>query len=221
MGFNVAIDGPAGAGKSTIAKRVAKKLGFIYVDTGALYRAIALYMVMNQVDGSDAQAIESHLGEVNVSIRHENGEQQVFLNGENVTSQIRTEQVSKMASQVSVYLAVREKLRDLQLQLAKDFDVIMDGRDIGTNILPNANVKIYLTASPKIRAQRRYLELTEKEIDCNIEEIETEIIERDNRDMHREIAPLRQAEDAVLVDSSAMSLEEATNAIISLIQMKE
>lgn len=221
MGFNVAIDGPAGAGKSTIAKRVAKKLGFIYVDTGALYRAIALYMVMNQVDGSDAQAIESHLGEVNVSIRHENGEQQVFLNGENVTSQIRTEQVSKMASQVSVYPAVREKLRDLQLQLAKDFDVIMDGRDIGTNILPNANVKIYLTASPKIRAQRRYLELTEKEIDCNIEEIETEIIERDNRDMHREIAPLRQAEDAVLVDSSAMSLEEATNAIISLIQMKE
>lgn len=221
MGFNVAIDGPAGAGKSTLAKRIAKQLGFIYVDTGALYRAIALSMIMEQVDVSNMQAVSERLAQVDVSIRYEFGEQQVFLNGANVTGLIRTEQVSKMASQISVYPVVREKLKALQIQLAKDFDVIMDGRDIGTNILPHADVKIYLTASPKIRAQRRYLELTEKGIKCNIEEIEAEIIERDNRDMHRDIAPLKQAEDAVLVDSSAMSLEEVVNSIISLIKVKE
>lgn len=217
MGFNVAIDGPAGAGKSTIAKRVARELGLIYVDTGAMYRSIALYMVRNGVDGNDMNAVLDRLDEVDVTIRYKNGEQQVVLNGENVNAWIRTEEVSQMASKTSVYPKVREKLTDLQLKLAKDYDVIMDGRDIGTHILPNADVKIYLTASTKIRAQRRFLELTEKKIDCNIEEIETEIIERDYRDMHRETAPLKQADDAVLVDSSDMSLEEVVNSIISLI----
>lgn len=217
MGFNVAIDGPAGAGKSTIAKRVAKELGLVYVDTGAMYRSIALYMVRNGVDGNDMNAVLERLDEVDVSIRYKNGEQQVILNGENVNACIRTEEVSQMASKTSVYPKVREKLTDLQLKLARDYDVIMDGRDIGTHILPNAEVKIYLTASTKIRAQRRFLELTEKKIDCNIEEIETEIIERDYRDMHRETDPLKQADDAVLVDSSDMSLEEVVNSIISLI----
>ena len=202
MGFNIAIDGPAGAGKSTIAKKIAEKLGFIYVDTGAMYRAIGLYLLRAGVPYDDAQAVEDAIREIQISIAYQNGEQQVLLNGENVSAQIRTEEVGNMASKTSQYPAVRVKLLELQRQLAASADVLMDGRDIGTCILPNADLKIYLTADPRVRAKRRYLELTEKGISCNIEEIEKDIIERDLRDTTREVAPLKKAEDAVEVDTS-------------------
>ena len=168
MGFNIAIDGPAGAGKSTIAKRVAKELGFIYVDTGAMYRAIALYFLQNQIDTSDEETVREALNGIQVSIAYENEEQQILLNGENVTGSIRREEVGNMASVTSAYPAVRKKLLSLQQELAASADVIMDGRDIGTCVLPKAPLKIYLTASVKTRAKRRFEELTEKKIPCNI-----------------------------------------------------
>lgn len=214
MGFNIAIDGPAGAGKSTIAKRVAKELGFIYVDTGAMYRAIALYFLQNQIDTSDEETVREALNGIQVSIAYENGEQQILLNGENVTGSIRREEVGNMASVTSAYPAVRKKLLSLQQELAASADVIMDGRDIGTCVLPKAPLKIYLTASVKTRAKRRFEELTEKKIPCNIEEICKDIEERDYRDMHRDVSPLCQAEDAVLVDSSDMTIQEVTDAIV-------
>lgn len=214
MGFNIAIDGPAGAGKSTIAKRVAKELGFIYVDTGAMYRAIALYFLQNQIDASDEETVREALNGIQVSIAYENGEQQILLNGENVTGSIRREEVGNMASVTSAYPAVRKKLLSLQQELAASADVIMDGRDIGTCVLPKAPLKIYLTASVKTRAKRRFEELTEKKIPCNIEEICKDIEERDYRDMHRDVSPLCQAEDAVLVDSSDMTIQEVTDAIV-------
>lgn len=214
MGFNIAIDGPAGAGKSTIAKRVARELGFIYVDTGAMYRAIALYFLQNKISASDEAAVREAVGKIRVSIAYENGEQQVLLNGENVTGSIRREEVGNMASATSAYPAVREKLLSLQQELAASADVIMDGRDIGTCVLPEAPLKIYLTASVKTRAKRRFEELTEKGIACNIEEICKDIEERDHRDMHRKIAPLCQAKDAVLVDSSDMTIREVTDTIV-------
>ena len=214
MGFNIAIDGPAGAGKSTIAKRVAKELGFIYVDTGAMYRAIALYFLQNQIDASDEETVREALNGIQVSIAYENGEQQILLNGENVTGSIRREEVGNMASVTSAYPAVRKKLLNLQQELAASADVIMDGRDIGTCVLPKAPLKIYLTASVKTRAKRRFEELTEKKIPCNIEEICKDIEERDYRDMHRDVSPLCQAEDAVLVDSSDMTIQEVTDAIV-------
>lgn len=214
MGFNIAIDGPAGAGKSTIAKRVAKELGFIYVDTGAMYRAIALYFLQNQIDTSDEETVREALNGIQVSIAYENGEQQILLNGENVTGSIRREEVGNMASVTSAYPAVRKKLLSLQRELAASADVIMDGRDIGTCVLPKAPLKIYLTASVKTRAKRRFEELTEKKIPCNIEEICKDIEERDYRDMHRDVSPLCQAEDAVLVDSSDMTIQEVTDAIV-------
>ena len=214
MGFNIAIDGPAGAGKSTIAKRVAKELGFIYVDTGAMYRAIALYFLQNQIDASDEETVRGALNGIQVSIAYENGEQQILLNGENVTGSIRREEVGNMASVTSAYPAVRKKLLSLQQELAASADVIMDGRDIGTCVLPKAPLKIYLTASVKTRAKRRFEELTEKKIPCNIEEICKDIEERDYRDMHRDVSPLCQAEDAVLVDSSDMTIQEVTDAIV-------
>lgn len=213
MGFNIAIDGPAGAGKSTIAKRVAHELGFIYVDTGAMYRAIALYFLENQIDASEEEAVREAVSKIRVSITYENGEQQILLNGENVTSSIRREEVGNMASVTSAYPAVRKKLLSLQQELAASADVIMDGRDIGTCVLPKAPLKIYLTASVKTRAKRRFEELTEKGIACNIEEICKDIEERDYRDMHREVSPLCQAEDAVLVDSSDMTIREVTDTI--------
>jgi CMP/dCMP kinase len=214
VGFNIAIDGPAGAGKSTIAKRVAKELGFIYVDTGAMYRAIALYFLQNQIDASDEETVREALNGIQVSIAYENGEQQILLNGENVTGSIRREEVGNMASVTSAYPAVRKKLLSLQQELAASADVIMDGRDIGTCVLPKAPLKIYLTASVKTRAKRRFEELTEKKIPCNIEEICKDIEERDYRDMHRDVSPLCQAEDAVLVDSSDMTIQEVTDAIV-------
>ena len=213
MSMNIAIDGPAGAGKSTIAKRLAKKLGFIYVDTGAMYRAMAYYFLQHNIDAKDENAIAAACPDVDVTITYENGEQQVLLNGENVNGVIRNEEVGNMASSTSVYPVVREKLVELQRQLAKSADVIMDGRDIGTCVLPDAQVKIYLTASSATRAKRRFDELTEKGVSCDLAEIEKDIIDRDYRDMHRETSPLRQAEDAVLVDSSEMNIDEVVDAI--------
>ena len=213
MSMNIAIDGPAGAGKSTIAKRLAKKLGFIYVDTGAMYRAMAYYFLQKHTDPSDEKAIAAMCPDVDVTIAYEGNEQQVLLNGENVNGFIRTEEVGNMASSVSVYPVVRTKLVELQRELAAKSDVIMDGRDIGTCVLPDAQVKIYLTASAKTRAQRRYEELTAKGETCDLEQIEKDIIDRDYRDMHRETSPLAQAKDAVLVDSSEMNIDEVVDAI--------
>ena len=214
--FNIAIDGPAGAGKSTIAKAAAKKLGFIYVDTGAMYRAMAVYFLDRGIGSQEEEKIREACNSAEITIRHEDGRQQVFLNGENVSGRIRTQEVGEMASRISVYLPVREKLVKLQQQLAKTSQVIMDGRDIGTCVLPDAQAKIYLTASTRVRAERRLKELLEKGLECSLEEIEEEIKERDYRDMHREHSPLRQAEDAVLVDSSDMTIDEVVERILSL-----
>lgn len=216
MSFNIAIDGPAGAGKSTIAKRVAKELGFIYVDTGAMYRTIALYLLTNQVDCEQEEQLAAALDNIEISIAYENGEQQMLLNGENVTGRIRTEEVGQMASRSSAKPIVRAKLLALQRSMAASSDVLMDGRDIGTMILPDAQLKIYLTASTAARAKRRYLELQEKGETCSLEEIEKDMEERDYRDMHRETAPLRQAEDAVLVDSSDMTIQQVVERIKAL-----
>ena len=218
--FNIAVDGPAGAGKSTIAKAVAAKLGFIYVDTGAMYRAMALYFLRQGIGKEDEKAIETACSQVEITIRYEDGSQQVILNGENVSSAIRAEEVGNMASATSVYLSVREKLVQLQQDLAKTANIIMDGRDIGTCVLPDAQAKIYLTASSSVRAKRRYEELKEKGVMCNLEEIEQDIIERDYRDMHREHSPLKQAEDAALVDSSDMTIEQVIDAIIAVARRK-
>lgn len=218
MSYNIAIDGPAGAGKSTIAKKLAKELGYVYVDTGAMYRAIAYYFLQNQVDVNDEEAIASACPNVNVTIAYQNGEQQVLLNGENVNGVIRKEEVGKTASTTSVYPVVRAKLMDLQHELATKENVIMDGRDIGTVVLPNADVKIFLTASSKVRAKRRYDELTEKGVECDFDEIEKDIIDRDYRDMHRETAPLKQAEDAILLDSSELDIDGVVNRMKKIIK---
>lgn len=220
MGFNVAIDGPAGAGKSTIAKRVAKENNFIYVDTGAMYRAIGLYIVRQGIDIHDKEAVEKAAPDAKVSLTYENGEQVVVLNGENVNGLIRTEEVSQAASVTSAYPVVRELLFEMQQTLAKENDVVMDGRDIGTVVLPNAQAKIYLTASVEERARRRFEEYKNKGMDVDIEELKKEIAQRDHQDMTREIAPLKQADDAVLVDSSDMNIEEVTKAIMDIIKEK-
>lgn len=216
MAYSVAIDGPAGAGKSTIAKLISKEMGYIYVDTGAMYRAMAVYFTKNNIDPDDENAINAAVGNVDISIEYQNGEQQVILNGENVTGLLRTEETGNMASRTSKYKEVRSKLVELQRQLAKTSDVVMDGRDIGTAVLPNADLKIYLTASSRTRAERRCKELVEKGVNCDIDTVEKDIIDRDYRDMHREISPLTQAEDAVLVDSSNMSIDEVVKEIIKL-----
>lgn len=220
MSFNIAIDGPAGAGKSTIAKQLAKELSFIYVDTGAMYRSMALYFMRNDIAKEDEAAISDACKTVEVSIAYENGEQQVLLNGENVSKEIRKEEVGKMASATSVYKEVRKKLVELQQKLAADKDVIMDGRDIGTCVLPNAQVKIYLTASVETRAERRCQELLEKGAACDLEVIKKDIADRDYQDMHREISPLKQAEDAILVDSSDMGIEEVVETIKNIYREK-
>lgn len=220
MGMNVAIDGPAGAGKSTIAKAVAKELGYIYVDTGAMYRAIALYLLRNGIKAEEEDVISARCKEAKVSIEYVDGKQVVLLNGEDVNGLIRTEEVGSMASSSSTNKDVRLQLLDLQRELARKNDVIMDGRDIGTNILPDAQAKIYLTASIEVRAKRRYEELTAKNVACDYEEIKREIAIRDERDMNREIAPLRQAEDAVLLDSSDLTIDEVKEEIIRIIKEK-
>jgi cytidylate kinase len=216
MSKQIAIDGPAGAGKSTIAKKVAAELGFIYVDTGAMYRAMALYMIKNGIRADEPEKISATCESADITIRHENGEQVVLLNGENVNGLIRTEEVGNMASASSVNGDVRRKLVELQQKLASETDVVMDGRDIGTVVLPNADVKVYLTASSRVRAERRFKELTAKGENCDIDVIEKDIIERDYRDMHRDISPLKQADDATLVDSSAMTIDEVAKTIVDL-----
>ena len=216
MSYNIAIDGPAGAGKSTIAKLVAKKRGYIYVDTGAMYRAMALYLLRTGVDISDRAAIAKACQNADISIAYQKGEQEVLLNGENVNAYLRTEEVGNMASVSSAVPEVRKKLVELQQELAAKEDVVMDGRDIGTVVLPNADVKVYLTASTHTRAMRRFLELQEKGQAADLEKIEADIADRDYRDMHRETSPLRQAEDAVLVDSSEMTIEQVVERILSL-----
>lgn len=216
--YNIAIDGPAGAGKSTIAKMAAKKLDFIYVDTGAMYRAMALYFLRREIDAKDEKKIAEACEYINVTIAYQEGEQQVLLNGENVNAFIRTEEVSMMTSNTSKYPAVREKLLYLQRELAAANNVIMDGRDIGTCVLPDAELKIYLTASASERAKRRYLEQKERGVESDLAQIERDIIARDEQDMNREIAPLKQAEDAIYLDTSDMTIEEVVTKIVSLVQ---
>ena len=216
MGYNVAIDGPAGAGKSTIAKLVAKEKGFIYVDTGAMYRGLAIHFLNQGIQADETEKVIKACRDAEVTIRYENGIQQVYLNGANITSRLRDEEVGNMASMTSAIPEVRAKLLELQQNLARTQNVIMDGRDIGTCVLPNADVKIFLTASVETRAKRRSDELMAKGVPCNLDEIESDIRERDYRDMTREIAPLKQAEDAVKVDSSYMTIPEVVDKIVEL-----
>ena len=214
--YSIAIDGPAGAGKSTIAKQVAKRKGYIYVDTGAMYRAMALFLIENRISPKESEKISEKCREADISIVYENGEQVVLLNGRNVNGLIRTEEVSNMASASSVNGDVRKKLVELQQKLAQEADVVMDGRDIGTCVLPDADLKIYLTASSSVRAKRRYDEKIARGEECDIDVIKADIEERDYRDMHRDISPLKQADDAVLVDSSDMTIEEVIEKIIGM-----
>ena len=214
--YNIAIDGPAGAGKSTIAKIVAKELGFIYVDTGAMYRSLALACFRDGIDTSDEAAVVAKCESVEVTLGYEDGTQKVYLNGEDVSAEIRREEIGNLTSAIAVYPGVRKILVALQKDLAAKNDVVMDGRDIGTAVLPNADLKIYLTASVETRAKRRYDELVEKGQTCDLKEIEKDIEDRDYRDMNREVSPLSQADDAVLVDSSDMTIDEVVAKIISL-----
>lgn len=214
MSYQIAIDGPAGAGKSTIAKIVAKKKGFIYVDTGAMYRAMAIFMLENKINLEDEKAVSEVCSKADIELKFVDGIQQVFLNGNNVTGSLRTEEVGNAASTTSKYAKVRERLTILQKKIAEENSVVMDGRDIGTVVLPNANVKIFLTASSAVRAKRRYDELLTKGQDADIKKIEEDIIKRDEQDSNRANAPLKQAEDAVLVDSSDMSIEEVADRIL-------
>ncbi|MCR5107935.1 MAG: (d)CMP kinase [Lachnospiraceae bacterium] len=216
----IAIDGPAGAGKSTIARAVAKKMGYIYVDTGAMYRAMALYLIREKISPDDREKIEKACDNAVISIDHINGEQVVLLGEENVNGLIRTEEVSSMASKSSANERVRAKLVALQQELAAKRSVVMDGRDIGTKVLPNAAVKIFLTADADVRAKRRYDELTSKGVSCDLNEIKKDITERDHQDMTRAISPLKKADDAILVDTSAMTIEEVTERILSIINSK-
>ena len=216
MGYNVAIDGPAGAGKSTIAKLVAKEKGYVYVDTGAMYRGLAIHFLENGIEAEEKEKIAEACKDADVTIRYEDGQQQVYLNGKNITAKLSEEAVGNMASKSSAIPEVRAKLLELQRELARKEDVIMDGRDIGTCVLPDADVKVFLTASVETRAKRRYDELVEKGVACDLEEIARDIAERDERDSTREIAPLKQAEDAVLIDSSYMTIEEVVAAIVKL-----
>lgn len=221
MAFNIAIDGPAGAGKSTIARVLAKRLSYIYVDTGAMYRAMALYLLRENISADDSGRIEKACESVDISIIHEDGVQKVLLNGEDVSSLIRSEEVGNMASASAQNGRIREKLVELQRQLAAKTDVVMDGRDIGTCVLPDADVKIYLTASVHTRAVRRFKEYLEKGMEADLAQIEADIEKRDHQDMNREISPLKKAEDAVLLDSSDMTIEEVLDAMTAVCGKKK
>lgn len=216
MSYNIAVDGPAGAGKSTIAKAVAKELNIIYVDTGAMYRGMGLYMLRRGINPEDEQAVIAHCDEADITLKYEDGIQVVYLNGENVNAYIRTEEVGAATSRISGLPPVRRRITALQKELAEKEDCIMDGRDIGTCVLPDADVKIYLTASSAVRAKRRYDELTARGQTCDLAQIQADMEERDYRDMHRETSPLRQAEDAVLVDSSDMTPRQVIERILEL-----
>ena len=219
--YNIAIDGPAGAGKSSIAKALSKKLGFIYIDTGAMYRAVALFFLENGIKDSSDNEIDKLLDELDINIKYTDGEQRVFLNNVDVSDKLRQEEIGKLASRFSAVKSVREKLVALQRKLAKKENVIMDGRDIGTVVLPNADLKIYLSAGSKVRAQRRYLELIEKGFDraaLDEKAIENEIIKRDEADMNREISPLKKAEDAYYMDTSDMTFNEVVSKILDMVE---
>lgn len=218
--INIAIDGPAGAGKSTIARALAQSRNMVYVDTGAMYRAIGLYCSRKNVDGNDEDAVVGELDNIDVSLTYEKGEQVVYLNGENVNGLIRTPEAGVMASEVSAHRRVREKMVALQQALARTTSVVMDGRDIGTVVLPDAEVKIYLTASSQVRAKRRFDELTAKGMECDLVKLQKEIEERDYRDMHREVTPLKKAEDAVELDTSELTIDEVVKVMQRIVSEK-
>ena len=218
--MKIAIDGPAGAGKSTIAKLVAKELSFIYVDTGAMFRAMAYYFLLNGIDTEDEEAVSASCDDIQIRIAYQDGEQHIYLKDVDISKEIRQENIGKQASVVAKYGKVRTRLLNLQRDLAKTSDVIMDGRDIGTVVLPDAEVKIYLTAGSRARAERRYLELQEKGMPCDLDEIEKDIIARDKADMNRGIAPLKQADDAVYLDTSDMSIDEVVAKIREIVEEK-
>ncbi len=218
--MNIAIDGPAGAGKSSIAKLVAKEMDFIYVDTGAMFRAMAYYFLSSGIDTRDEEAVSAGCSSIRIQIEYQEGVQHIYLNDTDVSSEIRKEEVGKNASVVAKYPVVRTKLLELQRAMAAENNVIMDGRDIGTVVLPDAEAKIFLTASSRVRAERRYKELTEKGEDCDLDRIEADIIARDEQDMNREIAPLKAADDAVLVDTSYMTIPEVVAAIRGIAESK-
>ena len=219
--YNIAIDGPAGAGKSSIAKALSKKLGFVYIDTGAMYRAVALFFLENGIKDSSDNEIDNLLDKLDINIKYTDGEQRVFLNNVDVSDKLRQEEIGKLASRFSAVKSVRKKLVALQRKLAKKENVIMDGRDIGTVVLPNADLKIYLSAGSKVRAKRRYLELIEKGFDraaLDEKAIENEIIKRDEADMNREISPLKKAEDAYYMDTSNMTFNEVVSKILDMVE---
>lgn len=218
--INIAIDGPAGAGKSTIAKAVAKRLGIIYLDTGAMYRSVAYYVLKHGVSVSDEKSVQGILGGLEMDIRYEDGAQQIYVCGENVTPYLREPHMSKAASDVSALPAVRYKMVELQREFAASHDVVLDGRDIGTFVLPEANCKFYMTASPEERAERRYKELAEKGSACTFKEVLDDINKRDYNDSHRAVAPLRQADDAVYIDTTDMTPEEVTELVVRTVSEK-
>lgn len=217
MSFNIAIDGPAGAGKSTIAKKLAAHLSFVYVDTGAMYRAMAYYFLTNGISAADEAALQAACEHIHITLKYVDGVQRVLLNGTDISGEIRREEVGNMASATSGYPFVRAKLLSLQQDMAANYDVIMDGRDIGTCVLPHAQLKVYLTASVQTRAKRRYDELTAKGETCDLAAIEKDIEERDYRDMHREIAPLKAADDARILDSSDLNIDQVVEAILAMV----
>ncbi len=216
--FKVAIDGPAGAGKSTIAKAASKAMKFVYIDTGAMFRGVGLAALRAGIDPNDAEKVNRMLPSVNIDISHSEEGQQVFLNGENVSKEIRMPEVSVAASDISKIPAVRSKLLELQRSIAEKTDVIMDGRDIGTVVLPDAQLKIFLTASVEERATRRYKELMEKGVECDFDEVKRDMEYRDKNDSEREIAPLKPAEDSVIVDTTGKSLPESVDMILGIIK---
>ena len=218
--INIAIDGPAGAGKSTIAKAVAKRLGIIYLDTGAMYRSVAYFMLKRGIDVTDEEKVGEALGELTMDIRYENGVQQIYVADENVTPYLREPHMSKAASDVSALPAVRYKMVELQRQFARTHDVVLDGRDIGTFVLPDAGCKFFMTASPEERAKRRHKELVEKGSACTLKEVLDDINKRDHNDSHRAVAPLKAAEDAVRIDTTDMSIDEVTEEVIRLVEEK-
>lgn len=218
MSFNIAIDGPSGAGKSTISKEVARQLGIVYVDTGALYRSIGLYFYKNNISLDNENKIVSELDNISVKLAFDGGEQQVLLNGENVSADIRLHIISEYASKVSAIPEVRKFLLQMQRNIASSNNIVMDGRDIGTVVLPKAELKIFLTASAEVRAKRRYQELLKKNQVVDYDTILKDIIDRDNRDMTREIAPLKVADDAIVVDTSDLNFEQSVQAILDLIK---
>jgi len=220
MPINIAIDGPAGAGKSTLARAVAKRLGYIYVDTGALYRAAALFVLERGIDIYNAAAISAVVPMMDIELKYVNGEQRVYLCGENVSGVIRSPEVSRAASVVSALVAVRQYLFDLQQDIAENNNVIVDGRDIGTVVLPNAQVKIFLTASPEERARRRYRELSEKGMDIDYKVVLDEVNQRDYNDSHRDVAPLKPAEDSIIVDTTGLTLEQSEDYLYKTITDK-